>query len=69
MKVFCIRLKEARKAMGYSQKQVAELVDITASAYANYEQGTREPSLSTLVKLVAVLDTTADHLLGIEDWV
>ena len=69
MKEFCERLKETRKDSGMSQKEVAELVGVGASCYANYEQGIREPSLEILVKICEALDVSADFLLGIEDWV
>ena len=67
MTQFVYRLKEARDGAGYSQKEVAEGVGITPSAYANYEQGLREPSLAVLAKICTFLDISADFLLGIED--
>ena len=69
MKDFAIRLKEARKSNGMSQRDVAMAVDITPSAYANYEQGLREPSMAILARICVVLDVSADYILGIEDWV
>lgn len=69
MKGFNLRLKEIRKDAGLSQAEVAGEAGITASAYANYEQGLREPSLEVLAKICSVLDVSADYLLGLEDWV
>ena len=69
MKEVASRLKEVRKDLGMSQKEVAEAIGVTSSAYANYEQGTREPALKVLVKICEVLDTSADYLLGIEDYI
>lgn len=47
------RLKAARKAAGYSQSKLAELCGWDApSRLANYEQGTREPTLADL-RLIA----------------
>ena len=69
MKVFSERLRDVRNDAGMSQKDVAAMVGITASAYANYEQNLREPSLEVLVKICAAFDVSADFLLGIEDWV
>jgi len=69
MKTFSERLKDVRTDAGMSQRDVAESVGITPSAYANYEQNLREPSLGVLVKICEVLDVSADFLLGIEDWV
>lgn len=69
MKTFSERLKGTRADLGLSQKEVAESCGITASAYANYEQNLREPSLDVLAKICQALDVSADFLLGIEDWV
>ena len=65
MRGFGERLKEIRKDLAMSQKDVADDIGVTASAYANYEQGTREPNLETLIKLCEVLNVTADEILGI----
>ena len=69
MKIFSERLKDSRQDLGMSQKEVADSLGITASAYANYEQNLREPSLTILAKICETLDVSADYLLGIEDWV
>lgn len=69
MNEFKIRLKEARKDIGFSQKEVADSVGVSVSCYANYEQGLREPSLKVLAKLCECLDVSSDYLLGIEDWI
>ena len=69
MKIFSERLKETRQDVGLSQKEVAQNIGITASAYANYEQGLREPSFEVLAKICDTLDVSADFLLGIEDWI
>lgn len=61
------RLKSLRKEKGINQKAVAEAIGITTSAYSNYEQGTREPSLEILVALCKFYEVSADYLLGLED--
>lgn len=65
MKGFGERLKEIRQDLAMSQKDVAEEIGVTPSAYANYEQGTREPNLETLIRLCEALNVTADEILGI----
>ena len=65
---FSQRLKEVRKEQGMSQKEVADEAGIKPSAYANYEQGTREPSLEILKRICDALDVSADYLIGREDW-
>ncbi len=61
------KLKELRKAQNLSQKQVADKIGVTLSAYSNYEQGIREPSYDILKKLCKLFDVTSDYLLGLED--
>lgn len=61
------RIRELREEAGLLQKEVAKVLGITRSAYTNYEQGTREPSLEMVVKLCDFYKVTADYLLGRED--
>ena len=61
------RLKLLRRQKRVSQRVVANAIGITVSAYSNYEQGIREPSLEILVALCRFFDTTSDYLLGLED--
>ncbi len=62
------RLKRLRKENGVSQKEVADYIGVSVSAYSNYEQGIREPSLDVLLKLSDFFDTTCDYLLGKEKY-
>ncbi len=62
------RLKRLRKENGVSQKEVADYLGVSVSAYSNYEQGIREPSLDMLLKLSDFFDTTCDYLLGKEKY-
>ena len=59
-------LKIYRKQNRLSQQEVADRAGITRSAYANYEQGLREPDLATVRKLCAALNISADELLDIK---
>ena len=42
---FCENLKNARKDAGLTQKQVAEVLNVVESCYANLEQGRTEPNV------------------------
>ncbi len=59
-----MRLKEIRERSGYSRKQVCEWLGCSIAAYTRYEQGTRNPSISTLIKLADVFGVSLDHLVG-----
>ena len=61
------RLVALRQESGLTQQIVAYDLGITTSAYANYEQGLREPSIETLVKMSDLFDVTVDYLLGLTD--
>ena len=67
MKVFAERLKEIRVEKGMTQGEVATALNITRSAYTNYELGIREPSYEMLRQLCTVLEVSADYLIGVVD--
>lgn len=62
------KLKQLRRQKGVTQKDVAEAIGVTLSAYSNYEQGIREPNNQILINLCKYYDVSADYLLGIEDY-
>lgn len=66
MKGFGERLLELRRAVGLTQKQVADELGIHSVTYLHYEKGQREPPLDTVVRIAAFYDVTTDYLLGVE---
>lgn len=64
--IFGVRLKQLRKEHGYTQKELAKLLGVSASSIGMYEQGRREPENSLLTKLCEVLGTTTDYLIGFD---
>lgn len=63
MSTFREQLKSLRTEKGLSQRQLADELGITRSAYANYEQGIREPDFATLAKLCRFFEISADEIL------
>jgi len=61
------RLKLLRKERGLLQKDIADFLNISKSAYGYYEQGRNEPDIQTIVKLSEFYNVSADYLLGITD--
>lgn len=61
------RLKELRKKSGFTQAQLADKLNISASTIGMYEQGRREPDNDTLTKLCIELHTSVDYLLGVKE--
>lgn len=60
------KLKQKRQALGLSRKVVSEIIGISASTLADYENGYIEPSLKNIMKLAALYKCSTDYLLGIE---
>lgn len=58
-----LKLKEKRKAVGLTRKQLAEVMDISAKSIANYEYGVREPKLDMLRKLANYFCCSVDELI------
>lgn len=58
------KLKELRTKAGYSQRQVAKHVGVSASLISSYETGERTPSTENLLALAYLYRCTTDYLLG-----
>ena len=63
-KTFCKNIKEARKACCLTQKQVAELLNVVESCYANWEQGRTEPNIEMLRNLGNIFNISIDELIN-----
>ena len=57
------RIKEIRKKRHLTQEQLAEQVDVTVEYISQLERGLSTPSLQVFVKILEVLDASADYLL------
>lgn len=61
------RIRNLREDRDLSQKQIAEILNITQTTYSRYENGVLDiPSLS-LIKLADIHNTSIDYLVGITD--
>src|SRR4051812_11823574 len=54
------KLKELRAQAGLTQAQLAELSDVPLGTIRDYEQGKRDPLLSTAQKLAGALNQSLD---------
>ena len=61
------RLRELRKAMGYTQVKMQILTGIDQSDYSKLECGTRHPSFEQCRRLALALETSMDYLAGLTD--
>lgn len=58
------RIKELRRQRGVTQEKMAALIGITRGAYANIENGKREPDIKTMITLADYFDVSLDCLMG-----
>ena len=57
------RIREARRARGISQQQLAQQVNISVRTLRAYEQNTRTPDDKTLHRIADVLEFPAHYFL------
>ena len=57
-------LRNLRKSRGMLQKDVAERLGISVSAYSLYENGTREPSIDRILEIAKLFNVNPNFLLG-----
>lgn len=57
------RIAALRHQAGMSQSDLAEKLQVSASAVGMYEQGRREPSLRQIVALAELFQVSTDYLL------
>ncbi|MBQ6143926.1 MAG: helix-turn-helix transcriptional regulator [Clostridia bacterium] len=60
------KLKKLRIKSGLTQAQLADKLNVSASAIGMYEQGRREPDRETLSKICRTLDASGDYILDLE---
>ena len=57
-------LRRLREAAGLTQVELSERVGVKQGSLSAWERGEAMPSVSNLLRLCAVLNTSADELLG-----
>lgn len=62
-----LRLKEARKAKGLTQTEVAHIIGITQNGYSNWETGKNRVDAVSLNRLAELYGVSVDYLLGTSD--
>ena len=67
MESFGTRLRECRKQKGFSQNELAKLLETNHSVIGKYERDDVKPSIDAVRKLAAILETTAAYLIGEAD--
>lgn len=60
-------LREVRTSKGYSQLDIANVLNTTQQQYSKYETGTQELPARHIVTLCEFYHVSADYLLGISE--
>ncbi len=67
-KIYAKRIKELRNEHNLSQPQLAEKLGVSNGLISLWENGLREPSMSSLVQMAKVFDVSIDYIVGIENF-
>ena len=57
-------IKEKRKAMGYTQEQLADILYVTKAAVSKWENAESYPDITLLTKIAETFHITMDELFG-----
>ncbi len=60
---FALRLEQALKDKGITQKELAARAEVTEAAVSHYIKGDRTPRSSVLARIAVALGTTSDYLM------
>lgn len=64
---FSDTLKYLREEKGITQKELAKACNLSPQCICNLEQGTRNPTGSTVAVLATFFSVSSDYLLGLEN--
>jgi transcriptional regulator with XRE-family HTH domain len=68
MKIFGERLKELRLEKKYTQKMLADKLQISHNTIHAWETNKQEPSMMTLLELSDIFGVSLDYLFGKSDY-
>ena len=61
------RIRELRKEHNLTQREMAELLRISPSAYSRYERGTSDIPLEVICGIADIHHTSLDYIVGLTD--
>lgn len=65
--VFAEHLRELRARLSLTQKEFAQRVSITPATLSSYENGTKSPPISTVIRIAEEYKISLDWLCGIKN--
>lgn len=63
---FCEKLQKLRKEKGYSQEELADLLDVSRQSVSKWESGTTYPEMDKLLSLCKIFNVSLDDLTNDE---
>ena len=60
-----MRLKDLREDADFTQKQVADYLNVRQNTYSQYENGQRQIPIEALIALAKFYKTSTDYILGL----
>lgn len=67
MELLAKHLKELRNEKRLKQEEVADLMNVSLSAYQRYERNEREPVAPFLLAFSSYFNVSLDYLFGVKD--
>lgn len=61
------KIKAARQAKHYTQKQLADMVHAKHNSISDWESDRYKPDMDTIERLCGVLDITPTYIMGVKD--
>lgn len=61
------RIRELRETRGYSQREMADLLQMLQPQYFRYEQGQRDIPTQLLIRLSQIYGVSVDYILGLTE--
>lgn len=68
MNKFSERLKELRSEKNIGQIELATKIEVSRGIISLWENGLREPTLSSLIRISKFFNVSLDYLVGLNDY-
>lgn len=65
--IFASRILELRDSLSLTQEAFTQGLGVTPAALSSYEQGTKKPSLKTVIKIATKYNVSIDWLCGLSE--
>ena len=59
-----IRLFELRMEQGFSQREIAKMLNVSQGTYNNWENEKTQPSIEDLIEISRIFKVSVDYLIG-----